>query len=244
MIIGPTFFSRQIGDHTPGDGLTRLQTAFAGGSSADISQYAIGSGTINGSVAVTDGLLTVTLTALSTNRISWNNNDLRRLNSTALTVEFFVRVVEVTVNHASSIRQYASLDNFDNMDDGGGNGGTHEFGVGGYSGGINPFRAQLNTWYSGDTGYDAYGAGFVHVAYVWDASPTGSLSIYIDGVRVVLQTGGSHWISGDTILYLGGASPIFTNAVAEFTGVRVRRAEMYSGASFVPPASPADWGPP
>lgn len=246
MIIGPTFFAPYEGDHEPGDGLTRLQTAFAGGSSADISSYALGSGTISGSVTLTDGLLSIALPSLTTNTLSWTNAGLRREAGFPLTVEYFFRCVGPPNDPAWSTQRLASLDNLDSLDDGGANGGTHYMGHNGFSGGVNPVSLGMdNAQYQETSPVDAFRAQYIHVAYVWNTGATGNPGIYVDGVREVNKSDASNdYISGNSIIYLGGTGHINGSPTVEFTGIRVRRAVMYSGASFTPPASPAAWGPP
>lgn len=240
--VGPTFFSSPAGDHPPGDGLTRLQTAFAGGSSADISQYALGSGLVAGPIVVSNGLLTCPLVSGVETSLRWDDSSLGRPASTAMTYEYFFRMIEVSVNPVASISRMAMLRNVDNMGSGGAFAGDHILGFNGYSGDMNQLVLALATWYTYAAGVDAFSLPFWHVAYVYEATLSGTLSIYLNGVRI-FNGGGGHVISGTSSVWLGGfsASP---SATIEFKGIRVRRAQMYSGASFVPPAGPEAWGPP
>jgi hypothetical protein len=246
MLVGPTFFSPPIGDHPEGDGLTRLQTAFAGGSSADISSYAIGSGTLFGDTTVSDGLLTARLVPSVSTQLNYVHPDIGRLDSTALTIEYFFRGVEVTVNPASSVQRLMSMVHVDSMFPSSGSDAAHYMGANGLVSSKNEIVGAAQNWYTWATNTDLYDPSvFHHVAYVWDASAAGSLSVYFDGVRVAQRDNGGHRSISypNTTIALGGYSGTHSVTV-EFKGVRVRRAMMYSGASFTPPAGPEAWGPP
>lgn len=238
MIIGPTFFSSPIGDHPAGDGLTRLQTAFAGASSADLSQYAIGSGGNNGGT-LGEGYFEIVQSSATFKALAYENVGLKMQNGVAHTVEYFFEAFETTSNPPSqcAIQQHkVTLMNVPFTR------------INGYSGGINNVSwsavptdegfAQINA----SPAVDVFGSTH-HVAFVHDTA--GALSIYYDGVRQLDAWG--LWDGDGTsspYVYLGATGIGGQTITIRFYGVRVRRAAMYSGASFTPPASPAAWGPP
>jgi len=234
--IGPTLFSSARGDHTPNDGLTRLQTVFAGGSSADVSSYALGPG-VNTGGTVHAGRYEITQDSATLRALSWQDATLGRVVNTGHTVEFFVRVTEITVNPPSAV-QFAAAD-LANMS-------PTTFMVNGFISGKNTLAAlALPGWYSSiaDT-VDVYTGQYHHVALVWDTA--GQYSAYLRGQRIVTfpGTGDKGYAGGVGYVYLGNTGAAGQSTKFEFSGVRVRRAQMYSGASFVPPTSPDDWGPP
>lgn len=234
------------GDHLAGDGLTRLQTSFAGGSSNDLSPYAIGPGVIQGAASVSDGLLTVPLTAGVAGWLRWTDSGLSKPAATAMTYEYFVQLVEVTVNPVNGAPDIATLFNIDGLSDGGGYSGTHHMGYNGYDAGKNPLVAYMGGGqYLGTPSpqFDVFSAGWMHIAYVYTAAGSGVLSLYVNGQRIVEKIGAGAHLSGDSILTLGGYIAT-ADVTVQFKGVRVRRAAMYSGASFTPPAGPEAWGAP
>lgn len=233
--VGPTLFSSERGDHTPNDGLTRLQTTFAGGSSADISSYGLGAGTLSATGAtVYSGYLEIVQDSAVDHSLLWAANGLARLPSTAHTLEFFVKIIEVTNNPVPSV--YFSEVDLANM-------AVNKTYVQGFLGGVNSQAFISPTWYTFAGTTDVYTGTWHHHALVWDTA--GALSVYWDGVRQcsVASTGdkGSPYF-GSVRLGSTGAAGYTTKF--QFSGVRVRRAQMYTGASFTPPISPADWGPP
>lgn len=240
-VIGPTFFSSPVGDHPAGDGLTRLQTAFAGGSSADISSYAIGSGLVAGPIALSGGLLTCALTPGVETSLRWEDVALVKPVGIAVTFEYFCRFFEVAANHASAVQRMAMLRNVDSLSSGGSYSGDHVMGVNAWTGSINAISLIMASQYEWYSAFDAYEAGQVHIAYVYPAAS--GLNIYVNGVRVVQKTGVMNFGGGPNGTWIGGYSGSYSETV-KFQGIRVRYAEMYSGASFVPPAGPEAWGPP
>lgn len=240
---GPMFFGPPVGDHPPDDGLTRLQVRFAGGSSADESSYAVGSGTISesapGNVTLLDGYVSVYSSGATTNYITWSANGLGMVTGEGYTVEFFARVVEVDLNPFG--QQYFGTANCWNM-------GASRIGMSGVTGGINPMMVYADTFYSWtDTGVDIYSklATFKHIAFVV-APGSSTLRVYVSGVQVVTYPGGATSVN---LLYpgsvdCGGVGDSASATRFQFSGVRIRRAEMYTGASFLPPSSPAAWGAP
>lgn len=238
--VGPTFFSRPVGDHPEGDGLTALQTTFAGASSVDLSPYARGAGTNSDpvQVVVSANELTINLGGSLNRSLVWSGASLARLPNTGYTAEYFVRLIETSVNPGSSASQIAQVDGW--------NIAINRFGFNGFSGGINAYIAESTAWYGYASTVDAFVkfGSYVHVAYVCDNSTNGNVQVYIDGVRVVNYSSGALTKTAPYTgtIVLGGVCG--ATVQAKFSGVRVRHAEMYTGASFTPPTSPADWGPP
>ena len=222
------------GDHPVGDGLTRLQTTFAFGNPADISTYAIGSGSETGGT-LSSGKYEITQDSATFRAITWTHATLGRVAGTAHTVEFFVRATEITVN-PSALTQFATAD-FANMS-------ATTFLLAGYSASMNPLAAlSLPSWYSqiNDT-IDAFTGQYHHCALVWDTA--GQYSCYLRGVRIVTiaGTGDKSGTGGVGSISLGNTGASGQSTKFEFSGVRVRRAAMYTGAPFTPPTSPAAWG--
>lgn len=232
--VGPTFFS-DPGDHPPGDGLTRLQCLFAGASSADVSSYAIGSGTQNGGTLYA-GYFECLFDSVGTHerQIIWEHADLYLSSSSEpLTAEYFVTVEETVANPQSQNEI-----------------GRFKFGsaqinnaVAGYVGGLNNFAiADYGDWsYDHGEVWDT----LTHVAVVFRT--TGFYDVYIGGVRVhaaQAYSGGAGQGSVGSVIVGGTGQNYVSRITCRYYGVRVRRAEMYAGASFAPPASPAAWGPP
>ncbi len=239
--IPAPFYSTVAGDHPPGDGLTALQTAFAGGVSTDLSPYARGAGTNTDAVQVRvgTGQLEIDLGGGFNRSLSWSGASLARLPNTGYTAEYFVRFIETVNNPGSSASQLAQVTAW--------NLAVSRLGMNGHSGGINAYIAESTANYaftSTDDIFVKFGP-YVHVAHVCNTSTNGDVRVYIDGQRVV------NFIPGASIqasspytgtIVLGG---VCTSSLrAQFSGVRVRHAQMYTGASFDPPVSPADWGPP
>lgn len=224
------------GDHPVGDGLTRLQTTFAYGSSIDLSAYAIGSGTNTGGT-VQAGRYEITQDGATYRGLSWTNAGLGRVAGTGHTMEFFVRATEITVNPTAGVT-FAHCD-MANMD-------QTLFFVNGLISSKNTLAAYaLPSWFSNTAdSVDVYTGAYHHVAIVWDAA--GQYSLYFRGIRVVTLagTGDKGYASGVGSVTLGAIGAAGQSTKFEFGGVRVRRAAMYSGASFTPPTSPAAWGSP
>ncbi len=236
---GPAFFS-QSGDHPAGDGLTALQTTFDGGSSVDVSPYARGAGTNSDPVQVVVGTgeVTINLGGSLNRSLSWSGNSLARLPNTGYTVEYFARFIETVANPASSASQLAQITAF--------NIAVCRLGMNGFSGGINAYVAESTAWYGYTSVADIFTTfgPYIHVAHVCDASANGDVRVYINGVRVVNYVGGALTVASPYVgtIVLGGVCG--ASLQAKFSGVRVRHAQMYTGASFTPPVSPAVWGPP
>jgi hypothetical protein len=235
--VGPTFFSLPLGDHPEGDGLTRLQTAFAGASSADLSTYAIGSGGNNGGT-LGAGYFEIVQNSATFKALAWENAGLATLDGPHC-LEFFFEAFETSANPPSTcnIEQHKiTLMSIPTMQ------------ILGHAGGINNVgwvatpTGEGFSLISASPAVDVFGSVH-HVVYQHDEN--GALSIWYDGVRQ-LDSYGTWDGSGVTgpYVYLGATGIGGQTITIRFYGVRVRRAEMYSGASFTPPSSPAAWGPP
>lgn len=238
--VGPTFFSRALGDHPEGDGLTALQTTFAGGSSVDLSPYARGAGTNSdgATVVVSANELTVAIGGSVERSLSWTGNSLARLPNTGYTAEFFVRMIETSVNPASQMSRGAHIDSF--------NAAINRLSMNGFSGGINALVLESLTHFAYTSTTDIFTilAGYKHIAFVMAAGNPAPMRAYLDGVQVAASSSADYTKTAPYTgsIVLGGFSA--ASATLKFSGVRVRHAEMYTGASFTPPASPTVWGPP
>ena len=234
--VGPTFFSA-LGDHPPGDGLTIFQTAFAGGVSNDISVSNLGAGVELGPGIKAAGYYEADFDAITTEPrgiIWYADTDLSVGSGNPLTVEMFFTCIEVVADAASNGKifqlQFGSQ--------------TLDVRMQPFSGGINPlsfcFGAACYT-----TTTDVYStgitAGFHHLAMVYRT--TNLIDTYLDGLRII--TGTSFAGEGTGQIQMGGSNAANANRWRmRYNGGRVRRTEVYSGASFTPPASPDAWGPP
>jgi len=243
---GPQFFGSR-GDHPAGDGLTRLQTAFAGASAADISGFGV-SHTQSGGTLGNGYYDVVIATGGGFNPgLSYNGNSLARQASGAvLTIEAFVSLQAYPTANNSSTQTHLYLNNITSS----------------MTGGSNPIQMQTTGGFTA-TNFSQVGAVYAnwsatgdktpgllgqmrHVAWVWYADNT--YAEYYNGVRQAGPTADTSYLLGaptPTIL-LGSpsASAFWTDFTMRYHGLRVRRAAMYSGASFTPPSSPAAWGPP
>ncbi len=231
--VGPTFFSSPVGDHPAGDGLTRLQTAFAGASSADISQYLIGSGT-NDEMTVSDGSASALFDSnLNPKSILYNDAGLaQQLSTSPLTYEIFWQATLDTPSPQSPGDQikFAQFNTHVNGID---------FYIRGYPNDTDILIIQSGVTTITVTGAHTYGA-LNHLALVNRAS--GLADIYLNGVRVSAGRTGTGGLAGTGRMQLGGIGRGDTRIT--YYGARVRRAEMYTGASFAMPSSTAAWGPP
>jgi hypothetical protein len=237
FIVAPPFWSGSAGDHPAGDGLTIFQTAFAGGVSDDISISALGAGVELGPGTKVDGYYTADFDADGTTLrgiIWYADTDLSLGSGAPLTCEMFFTCLELVSNCASSGKIFQLK--FGNA--------TLDVYMRPFSGGINPllfcFGAACIT-----TTTDIYSTGitpgFHHLAQVYRT--TNLIDVYLDGVRII--EGSS--FAGDSTgqIQMGGEGVSYANRWRmHYNGGRVRRAEMYSGASFTPPANTAAWGPP
>lgn len=239
-VIGPTFFSSPVGDHPPGDGLTLFQTTFAGGSKADVSSYAIGSGATTdpaGKMVASDGNLQITQNSSDVSALVYNNAsfDIQPATSWTLEVMFTVDAPLGRPAGANKIMQFGF--------------GSYVPDV--YIAGESPAGVnQLYTFQSGPTfvysNMDIIGhpPAIHHFALV--ARPPGPnwLDMYLDGVRVAQNMFQSASGSAGNI-QLGASGVSGRTYVLNFKGVRVRAEQVYpDSATITPPLNPAAWGPP
>jgi hypothetical protein len=228
IITGPFFSSPPTGDHTPADGLTRLQTAFAGASSEDISAYANGPGT-NDEMTINDGYATTLFDSnLNYKSLLWDDADIiLPLSTSPLTAEFFFMAEEVNHTPGDGIKFAQFSFNSTGFD----------FCIPSYAYGVNYVRIVQSGFSDVEHPVTMYG-GMHHIALVNRSTGT---DIYVDGTRVIASR--APYISGTTgTLQLGGVGRGDTRLY--YYGCRVRYAEMYSGASPGMPSGPAAWGPP
>ena len=207
----------------PAGAKTRLQTSFSDGTSNDISAYKIGPG-VNSDGTVSEGMYSILSNRVAFKGLTWTDPGLARVAGTPLTFEFFCRFSEIT-NNASQRINIASLSS---------QLGLLQFYLSGsVSGG--PNRLAYVDWQGSGNSYidtvDAYGPKH-HFAVVF--RDDGVFSVYIKGVRVIQDRAGGSGTSAS--LSLGGTgSGNGQSTGMEFSGVRVRRDVVYTGAIFVPP---------
>jgi hypothetical protein len=231
--VGPTFFAAS-GDHPEGDGLTRFQTTFAGGSSADVSSFANGSGTNTGGT-LTAGQYEVVVDSLSEKGLAYGvDTDLGRAINTAYTWECFFN--SATISQVDTTTAMITLRLKDSP-------GYIQLLVNAFSNPVYYFDELNGVFtYTGGVPFLAISTDH-HFAICVDAA--GDYNTYLDGVRIAgpRNLGNIAHINGNFLL--GGSRAGGTGQLRlRFKGVRIRRAVMYTGASFTPPASVADWGPP
>jgi hypothetical protein len=229
-----------LGDHAPGDGLTRFQTAFAGGSSADISAFANGSGTIGlpgGFSFVGNGYYEATISGPYDRSLKYGTNtNLGRQPNTAFTMEAFFTTEELyTTAGVCSILGGTYISSA-------GGGGNTSIYCGTDTGRVT-VDSQLDGGYSNTGTTDVVGDPSQH-HYALCIDVAGTFNIYLNGVRKLgpLSTNNLGHTNGN--FTLGGPGVGGGAYVLRVQGVRIRRAVMYSGASFTPPTSPDDWGAP
>lgn len=233
-IVGPTFFSSPT---TTGDGLTRLQTVFAGASAADTSDYSIGSGTSAYGTLVDGSNYWVAVDATLQFRY-WLDAGLILNNNSPLTAEMFF--TDVWTNNTASAKDQKigqmnfGDQNFDLIVQEQADQTTSRFNLSASSGGMN---------YAGSTDFNATDPAYKHHA-AFVARANGTCDFYLDGVRIV--TGVSYFNAASSTGYIQifGRGTQNQTITATYYGVRVRRAEMYTGASFTPPAGPEAWSAP
>lgn len=244
--IPAPFYSRVAGDHPPGDGLTMFQVTFPGGSTTDESAFAVGVGSevssAGANVVTSPGVLAVKLSNNVANYHTWSKNGLGRLPNTGFTCEVFVRAEEFDANPTGS-GFFVELDAF-NM-------AASRLAFNGFSASKNTLRAYATAWYDYSNTVDIFdasvlGGTYHHVAWVCDSTFNGDLRVYINGALVVTYNAGSIQKTSPYLgeLKLGGFGAAFNQTNFYFAGARIRHAEMYTGASFTPPSSPASWGAP
>lgn len=226
------------GDHPAGDGLTRLQVAFTGGSSADVSSFALGTGTLVGTgVTINNGYLEIVENGAVDRHLSWADDGLGRQSNGAYTLEFFVEPIAVSPLQPASGIQYAIMDIA--------TGTVMNLYQQGLLGGVNAPAIDWPGLASWGGNYDWFTGTYHHVAIVADTS--NNFSFYFDGIRpfgIVTGNYNKNYSGATSAVQLGATGGVGVTTTFRFSGIRVRRAVMYSGASFMPPASPAVWGPP
>lgn len=110
--VGPTFFSRPVGDHPEGDGLTRLQTTFAGASADDISGFAVPATVTGGTLGEGYYDVTIPINTASILGVSYSSTDVaRQAAGQALTVEVFLALQTYPVLRNSSTQTHVFLSN-------------------------------------------------------------------------------------------------------------------------------------
>ena len=226
--VGPTFFSSPT---TTGDGLTRLQTLFAGASSADTSDYSIGSGTLSNmtlSDGYCEGLFDSNITAKT---LVYTDVGISQVSDAApLTYEIFWKATLDTPSPQSpgDVIKFAQFT-------------THLNGIDFCIRGV-PNDTDILIIQSGYvtvtvTAGHAYGTQN-HLALV--NRSTGVMDIYLNGVRVVTGRDDATTLAGLGTMQLGGIGRGDTRI--RYYGARVRREEVYpDDASFTPPAGPESW---
>ena len=231
-VIGPTFFAPYLGDHEPGDGLTRLQTTFASASAADVSQYAIGSGT-SAFGTLYDGYNRFVATDSTSQFRYWDSTDF--IPTTAWTSEIFFK--DSWTNNTASIKDI-KIAQF--------GAGDRNFDV------VIQMQADQTTsliyttgtamTYTGSPNFDVNGSSYMHHLALVGRSDS-KFDFYIDGVRVLQDM----TYSGSTfhLLQIFGRGASNSTFTATYYGVRIRRAVMYADvSSFTKPSGPEVWGPP
>jgi len=245
--VGPTFFSRPLGDHPEGDGLTRLQTTFAGASAADISGFAVPETVTGGTLG--DGYYDVVIpvNTASVLGVSYSSTGIaRQASGEALTVEVFLTLQTYPVLRNSSTQTHVFLSNLTVAM----NGGNYPIQVQTTGGYTQTNHTQVGLGYANWSASGDKTPGLLtsirHIAWVWYTDNT--YAVYYNGVRQAAPAADSSYLLGapTPVIRLGSPSApaYWTDLTMRYHGLRVRRASMYSGASFTPPTSPAAWGPP
>lgn len=219
---------------TPTLPLTIFQTAFAGGVSDDVSYYQLGAGTEMGPGTFADGYYEASFDAIGTwvRGITWSTKSEFSVGSlSAWTIEFFAELFEDVPDPAGSFK-FAQL-TF-------GAAVTYDFNQNGFNAGINQISISDTPagihWTGSRDGFGAH-----HFALVFRA--TGYYDLYADGIRIVENR--AYGAGSTGTLQLGGSNTAYGyRRTVRYAGARVRREEVYTGAQFSPPASPADWGAP
>ena len=216
-------------DATPTLPLTRLQTEFAGSSSADVSYYAIGAGTQTGGSVSAAGY-DVVLSTTSSQNLTWSSTGLARPVGTPLTIEVFFTCTAPT-GRPLGVTRIASVFWADTTYD---TGGMDIFAFGEVAG-INWFAYQdsINGGYSWNNETDIIDGIEHHFAISMDAN--GVYSVYLDGTRVVNSRPSVARVPAGSVA-LGGIG-LSTAVNVNYSAVRVRRSQLYTGAYVTPPAS-------
>jgi hypothetical protein len=236
-----------VGDHPAGDGLTLFQTTFAGGSTADVSSFAIGTATITqpvaGRVEATSGNLRIKYQSGDAVSALWTNASFLITSGVEWTLE--VMFVATGYEPKFTIARPLGQQDIGSVASGG---YAPTFILEGLDGGTNKFytRQAADFVYGSDV-LTTNPSPLQHIAFV---KRTGAgagflIDVYHNGQRIALDR---YWTaSGATAtIKLGGfGSGADRGWFVDYKGVRVRQAQVYADvASFTPPASPADWGAP
>ncbi len=253
-VIGPTFFSSPSGgggDHPPGDGLTRLQVRFNGGSSVDESPFMLGAGTITeavvGNVTSQVGYARVVATNNGNNFMNWGAVGLNYTDYLlGYTVEMFVKILPFGLR-PTGFHNFAHVSAWSSVPDA-------ILSLGAQTSGRNELKNNQSTGYTWtDSGNDIYTRMFDYVHFAWVQAPGSSLMrAYVGGVQIGTNAAAYQHAGSGYVRFgpgSGGSSGGTPGVTSEwhYSGVRVRRAEMYDIGNtgiFTPPASPFDWGPP
>lgn len=233
-----TYEIYSTGTETPADYLTRLQTDFVGEISEDLSYYAIGSGTNTGGT-VHEGYYEVDINNSSRKGIAWTDAGLARSTGQEYTFEIFFEVIEVTGNRNGVVGLFDAV----------------MFLTAGLQGSMNGYGGAVPS--ANEFAYsDTINGGHTYVAstdlpssspaihhFAMSVAADATYSVYLDGHRILGPVAGTDFSNSSGNVYLGGASPSGESTRLKVYGVRVRREQIYSGASIAPPADSAAWGP-
>lgn len=207
--VGPTFFSRSLGDHPPGDGLTRLQVAFAGSSAADVSGFAVPHSQSGGTLG--DGYYDIAIaTPGGVNPgISYDSNDIaRQASGGLLTVEFFLELRSpYTTGQNAGGQTHVYLNNLTSLMQGGNNPIQIKTQGSGSFANVqiaNTGSAYAN-WLGGELTPTLLGLKR-HIALVWYADNT--YAMYYNGVRMVGPTADTTYLLGSPTPTLRLGSPL------------------------------------
>lgn len=220
------------------DDRIRLLLNWPAGSEDDQSLYQIGGPDASSGGAVAEGSLS----------INYNNsiNEIRTYEDTSLngtvelpvTYEVLFDIDSFTSASQMNVATFA-INGFDTS------GGRLpiELEISGISAGrrlsVTPIGPGAGTshplFYSDSVDVTTY--GLVHVAIVY--YPDSTASVFFCGTRVRDRVGYSGAFPGNPVagITMGGGSGSLRDAVFNFRGARIARAEVYSGASYTPPTS-------
>jgi hypothetical protein len=229
---GPTFFSSGVGT-------TLFQCTFAGGSTNDVSSFAIGPATLIGASKITAsaGNLAILQDTNTLTAAYWNNASFL-MGPDSWCLEFMFALVASPAHPTTSDQKIGQVS------------------MGAFIGDMymaaeSPASVNKFYWRS-DGGSTYYTAGdmlgapsFIHHFAIINRPDGGpnTVDIYYDGVRIAQNLFRSS--STAHLMQLGAQGVVPTSLTLNFKGVRVTAAQVYSDtATFTPPVSPADWGPP
>jgi hypothetical protein len=218
------------------DDRIRLLANFPEGSTEDQSLYEIGPGTqTNGTAG--PGTFTANYTASLTNFLLYQDAGLRATSDSGnapVTYEFIITVPTNTADTTIELFRFqkgATGNPFVCFMEGGSGGGNSRifFWEQGPGQGINSLIAYQDT-------VDMRTSPQTHVAITVYSDNTAS--VWLRGTRVKNLVGFSAFTaSAPGTVRIGGQVVSSKNAVVEYEGIRVSRAEVYTGASFTPPTT-------